>query len=441
MKSLSFSCTACDKKYSKWSGHCYSCGSYDSIFEEIQKIKNQNNININPLLLSSINTNIDLIKTTSEISELDRVLGGGIMQNSVILLAGMPGIGKSTLLLSIAKNTSKKKKILYITTEESINQIKIRADRLEIICNNNFYIIQETSFENICAAIENIKPEIVLLDSLQNMIFESSFLTNHIGKIKEATHSIVDHCKKNEYTLIITGHVTKDGSVAGPKMLEHLVDVVLYFEGEENSNIRILRSTKNRFGSVDEAGFFLMTASGIKECEDPQNTLIEQIKPKIGSAITWYNEGSRSFLIEIQTLINNCRNGNPQRVINGIDHKQLILVCAVLEKYLKIPLYEYDIFCKVSGNIKVKNTQTDLALASALISSYMHKMNDKIFFFDGELSLSGDITSKTDIPKNILFEKYGIGMIISPIADQSKIKSNIETKKISSIYQLPKIFN
>jgi DNA repair protein RadA/Sms len=363
------------------------------------------------------------------------------MQNSVILLAGMPGIGKSTLLLNIAKNISKTKKILYITTEESINQIKIRVDRLEIGCNNNFYIIQETSFENICAAIENINPEMVLLDSLQNMIFESSFLTNHIGKIKEATHSIVEHCKKNNYILIITGHVTKDGSVAGPKMLEHLVDVVLYFEGEENSEIRILRSTKNRFGATDEAGFFLMTSKGIKECEDPQNTLIEQIKPKIGAAITWYNEGSRSFLIEIQTLINNCRNGNPQRVINGIDHKQLILVCAVLEKYLKIPLYEYDIFCKVSGNIKVKNTQTDLALAYALISSYMHKINNKIIFFNGELGLSGDITSKLDIPKNILFDKYGINMIISPEVDEQKIKSNIEIKKISSIYQIPKIFN
>lgn len=441
-----FICSKCTKIYFKWTGYCSTCNSFDSLIEK-NEIKENNTKNKNftpPQLLSEINANNENSKIITSYFEFNRVLGGGIVENSVILLSGTPGIGKSTFLLNISNNISNKKKVLYISTEESILQIKLRANRLNIEKKDtnyeNFLISQETSFEAICNLIENIKPDIVIIDSLQNIIFEECFLTNFIGKLKEVAHALVEHSRKYLYTLIITGHVTKDGTIAGPKALEHLVDVVLYFEGEENSDIRILQSSKNRFGSTDEIGFFIMTNEGIKEHPNPQNLLLENIKPTIGSALTWHSEGSRVFLIEIQSLLNKSKNPNVQRVINGIDHKQLILICAILEKYLKIPLYEFDIFCKIFGNIKVKNTNIDFALAYSLLSSYFNKITKDLSIFYGEISLSGNISSRKNIPKQLSLNAFGIKTIFSA-EKKDKIFEDINYINIESIYSINKIFN
>lgn len=440
-ESTVFICKNCEKQYLKWSGYCSSCNEFDSIIEKIktnQKEIKKSNLLINnpPVNISSIKIENEKIRLKTNILEFDRVLGGGIVDNSVILISGMPGIGKSTLLMKVCEAISKKSTVLYITSEESISQIKLRANRLNIKDNENFYLVQETDFESICSCIEIIKPNLVILDSLQNMTFETSFLTNHIGKIKEAMHGLINHSRNNGYSLITTGHVTKDGTIAGPKSLEHLVDVVLYFEGEENSNNRILQTTKNRFGATDEIGFFIMTDKGIEENTNPQKCLIEHSKPTIGASLTWFTEGTRPFIIEIQALLNQTKNTNPQRVINGIDHKQLILVCAVLEKYLRMPLYEFDIFCKVSGNLKVKNSNTDLALAAAIMSSYLNKPLKNMILFSGEIGLSGNINSKLSIPKNLSFEQYGIEIIVSAESNIENNKNNIKEYTLKSIYHL-----
>lgn len=440
-ESTVFICKNCEKQYLKWSGYCSSCNEFDSIIEKIktnQKEINKSNLLINnpPINISSIKIENEKIRLKTNILEFDRVLGGGIVDNSVILISGMPGIGKSTLLMKVCEAISKKFTVLYITSEESISQIKLRANRLGIKDNENFYLVQETDFESICSCIEMVKPNLVILDSLQNMTFETSFLTNHIGKIKEAMHGLINHSRNNGYSLITTGHVTKDGTIAGPKSLEHLVDVVLYFEGEENSNNRILQTTKNRFGATDEIGFFIMTDKGIEENTNPQKCLIEHSKPTIGASLTWFTEGTRPFIIEIQALLNQTKNTNPQRVINGIDHKQLILVCAVLEKYLRMPLYEFDIFCKVSGNLKVKNSNTDLALAAAIMSSYLNKPLKNMILFSGEIGLSGNINSKLSIPKNLSSEQYGIEIIVSAESNIENNKNNIKEYTLKSIYHL-----
>lgn len=441
MKSISgFECIECNKSYVKWAGYCNGCGSLDTISEIKEQIKKKiNTTNFRQaVLLSNIEVKTENMRIDTYYGELNHVLGGGLIKGSIVLFAGMPGIGKSTILLQIANSISSKSKILYATTEESAQKIKLRAERLKISTNNNFFISEEMDYYSICESIESLKPEFVFLDSLQNIIYESSFLTNSIVKVKEIAHLFVEHSRKFNYTLVFTCHVTKDGSIAGPKALEHLVDVVLCFEGEEQSEIRTIYSTKNRFGSTNEIGFFIMSEEGIKEHPNPQNLLIENVKPTIGASISWYSEGSRSFLIEIQALLNRTKFSNPQRVINGIDHKQLILVCAVIEKYLKIPLNEFDIFCKISGSIRVKSSHIDLALAVAILSSYFNQKIKDNYLFSGEIGLSGNIISKNNIPKNLPMSQYGISKIISP--DTKFEKSNIEYLSIENIYKINKLF-
>jgi DNA repair protein RadA/Sms len=388
--------------------------------------------------MSDIKINESFSRIITKINEFDRVLGGGILTNSVILLSGNPGIGKSTLLLQIACSICDQIKILYISTEETEIQIKLRLMRLKN-SKTNWSIVQETNFQIIINTIEAHKFEFVIIDSLQNMIIEEyDSFSGHLQKLKEMMHLLVNHAKEKEYTLIITGHVTKDGAIAGPKILEHLVDTVLYFQGEEDSSLRILRSTKNRFGSTEEVGFFTMTKHGIEECVNPQEFFLENSKPAVGSALTWINEGSRPFLIEIQTLINKTRNNNPQRIINGLDNKQFLLLCAVLEKYLKIPLYEYDIFSKVAQNYKIKSPHADLAILMSILSSYANHAYSKKTIYHGEVSLSGQITSKYNIPEKLPLEKYKIEEIIT---SKNSIESvTIDIKELDTIFQIPTLF-
>lgn len=438
MEKLKFICKICEKKYLKWTGFCFSCNNSSSIEEINETIKIKKNFK-NPIFLEDIkkNTNSERVKTN--IHEFDRVLGNGIIPNSVILLTGIPGIGKSTILLQIAEILSKNLKILYVATEESIEQIKTRAERLNLLEKNKISFIHETDLESIISTIDSFKPNFVILDSLQNCYFQNEILSNNINGLRNSAQFLVNHCKENlNYSLIVTGHVTKDGNIAGPKSLEHVVDVVLYFEGNSESSLRVLRSTKNRFGSTEEIGFFLMTEKGIISCKNPQNFLIEQKEPTIGSSFTWLKEGSRSFIIEIQALINPSKMNNPQRIITGIEQKQLILTCAILEKYLKIPLYQNDIFCKVVGNIPLKGLYSDVSLAIALISSYLNKPLKENIIFGGEIGLSGNIFLRENIFIENLFNQFKVEKIALPKTEDFEKKNYIELK---NVYQLLKFFN
>jgi DNA repair protein RadA/Sms len=441
MKHASFVCSSCGKPYVKWAGQCSSCGSWSTIVEYESSINGLKKDIKKPSLLSSIVLDRQIDRFVTSINEFDRVLGGGIVRNSAILLAGMPGVGKSTLLLMIADALANQSIVLYVSSEESVEQIKSRSERVLLYNSDKFFITHETDLSSILAVIESVNPDLVILDSLQNASIENAYLSMHINTIKQAAHMLVEHTRKFNYTLLCTCHVTKDGEIAGPKALEHIVDVILYFEAASEGNLRILRSNKNRFGRTDEAGFFIMQEKGIDSCPDPQQILIEHKDPTVGSALSWYVEGSRLFLVEVQALINQTRMGNPQRVIHGIDHKQLILVCAVLEKYLKIPLYEYDIFCKVSGSIKLKDSQTDLALAASLVSSYLGTVLKEKIVFSGEIGLSGDITSR-GLPSSCdVFKRYGVNKVaVSQLPDQLKSPREIDIVELKSIYGLVKLF-
>lgn len=432
-----FVCQKCQQRYVKWHGQCYSCKDFNTI--EIVTETLQETAKADVKLIKDVNCNQNYFRILTGIGEFDTVMGGGILADSVILLSGSPGIGKSTLLLEIVCRVAKQKRVLYISTEESESQIKIRLDRLEYK-NQNWYICQETLFEIILSTISSFDCDMVVIDSLGNIKFDKEYSGCHIQQIKNILHTLVEHAKENHYILFITGHVTKDGEIAGPKVLEHLVDVVLYLEVLEESSVRILRTTKNRFGSTNEVGFLEMTEKGLLEYTNPQDIFIENNVPAIGSALTWMIEGSRSFLIEIQTLLNKTRNNTPIRVTYGIDNKQFILLCAVIEKYLKIPLYEFDIFSKIAHNYKMKLPHIDLAIVISILSSYYNqKINNRILYH-GEVCLSGRINAKYNINEKLPILKYGINKIVSGVFSEGDKKNTVDIVIINSIYQIVALF-
>lgn len=440
MSKNKFICQNCQASYIKWQGLCHNCHSFDTIIALAKENTKKNDI----FNMSTINTIQSVTSTTyqrikTNINELDTVLGGGLLQDSVIFLAGTPGVGKSTFLIEIANRLSKTINILYIATEESISQIKLRFDRLQSANAGIWNIVQETNFENILEIINQQNIDMVIIDSLQNIVLDNQFTGCHIQQLKHILHTFVEQAKKNHFIMVITGHVTKDGIIAGPKVLEHLVDVVLYLEVLEDSPLRILRTTKNRFGSSNEVGFFQISDKGFLEFDNPQEMFIENITPAIGSALTWIEEGSRPFLIEIQTLLNKTKFGNPCRITHGIDNKQFILLCAVIEKYLKIPLYEYDIFTKITHNYCIKTAHADLAIIVSLLSSYYCYKFDKKLIYHGEVCLSGKINAKYGISKKLPLDKYGFNGIIQPSCCQNNYET-IPLYKIDSIYQTLTLF-
>jgi DNA repair protein RadA/Sms len=435
-----FVCGHCRAPYLKWQGLCNSCRLFDTIVAAETRVGPDVSVSDIGQVCSIKDVNVNSYsRLVTGINELDTVLGGGLLKDSVIFLAGTPGVGKSTFLLEIMNKISVLIKALYITTEESMSQIKLRFNRLGNAALSNWDLYQETKFESIIACIEMHRPELLVIDSLQNIILDNQFTGCHIQQLKHILHTLVEHAKKNHYILIITGHVTKDGIIAGPKVLEHLVDVVLYLEVLEDSPLRILRSTKNRFGSINEVGFFQIAENGFLEFDNPQEMFIENMSPAIGSALTWIEEGSRPFLIEIQTLLNKTRSSNPCRITHGIDNKQYVLLCAVVEKYLKIPLYEYDIFTKITHNYSIKTAHADLAIIIALLSSYYNYKFEKKLLYHGEVCLSGKVNAKYGISKKLPLDRYGFNGIIQPSCCHNVCES-IPVYKLDSIYQVLNLF-
>ena len=421
-----FFCQSCGTQSSKWLGKCPSCEEWNTYVEEVinrdKKTKSwsrkDGKTNI-PSLISDINFTDEKRFTTPD-KELNRVLGGGVVPGSLILLGGDPGIGKSTLLLQFALHLQSKK-VLYISGEESEKQIKMRAERISK-SSENCFILCETSTQNIFQQIEKLQPDILIADSIQTLntsLIDSA--PGSVSQIRTCTGELLKFAKETGTTVFLIGHITKDGSLAGPKILEHMVDTVLQFEGDRNHMYRILRTIKNRFGSASELGVYQMGKDGLRQVSNPSEILIsERDEPTSGVAISATIEGVRPLLIEIQSLVSSAVYGTPQRSATGYDGKRLNMLLAVLEKKCGFRLGAKDVFLNITGGIKIDDTASDLAIISSVFSSDQNIPLDMNICFAAEIGLSGELRAVNRIEERILeAEKLGYKQII--ISKHSKI--------------------
>lgn len=402
-----YTCRNCGTQSPKWLGRCSNCGEWNTFEEEILAPKQQTGklaarlTGTAPLTLGEIKS-VNNTRISVGIEEFNRVLGGGIVPGSLILLGGDPGIGKSTLALQLALGLPANK-ILYISGEESLQQIKLRAERLTPNMQSNCLFLSETSLEAILAQAEQIKPDILIIDSVQTIateMIESS--PGSVGQVRECTSAILKFAKKYDIATVLIGHITKEGSLAGPKVLEHMVDTVLQFEGDTNYMYRILRSNKNRFGSTNELGIFEMRSDGLREVTNPSEQLISKVSDDVsGTAIAATVEGVRPFLIEIQALVSSAAYGTPQRSSTGFDLRRLNMLLAVLEKRAGFKLIAKDVFLNIAGGLKINDPASDLAVICSILSSNIDiAINHKICFA-GEVGLTGEIRAVGRIEQRI----------------------------------------
>ena len=425
---IKYICTSCGYESLRWLGKCPECDSWNSFSEELvetSKRKNDSSIKQKSSIykINEVSaTEEDRVKTG--IKEFDRVLGGGIMPGSVILLGGDPGIGKSTLAMQAAANISSN--VLYVTGEESPKQIKLRALRLKIK-SDNFFILAETNLNNILSSIKESQPSVVVIDSIQTM--HSEQFDNSPGtvtQIRECTSLLMEEAKKSHFAVILIGHVTKEGIIAGPKVLEHIVDTVLQFEGESNHSFRILRSQKNRFGSTNEIGIFEMHENGLVEVKNPSELFLSDREKNVsGSAITASVEGTRPILLEVQALVTPSNYGNPQRVTTGFDNRRLSILLAVLEKRANLRLSANNVFLNMAGGVRIMEPAVDLAVCCSIASSLLDKIIDNKLVLIGEVGLGGEIRSVGNIEKRIQeAEKLGFKKIVIPGNNLKNLKLN-----------------
>ena len=424
MKSkVSFVCQECGYDTPQWLGKCPECGVWNSLKEihisesKIQDSLGTRKINVEPKRLDQIKFERKQRLLTGFL-ELDGVLGGGIVKGSAILLAGDPGIGKSTLLLQIGlKMSTAKEKVLYVSGEESEEQIKLRADRIKNSKNNSsLLLLSNTNTDSVCEIIAKINPTLVIVDSIQTMESENvSGLSGSVGQVRYSASSFIKIAKTLGIPVIMVGHVTKEGMVAGPMVLSHMVDTLLFLEGEKFTRTRILRSLKNRFGPVDEIGLFAMEDAGIKELNSPEQLFLSKTNDNVvsGSILAVTIEGTRAFLVEIQALVLASKIPIPRRVASGIDYKRLELLLAVLQKHCNIPLSSMDVFVNVAGGIKLSDPGTDLGICLAIISSFQNiKLSDKVAI--GEVGLLGELRKANSSEKRIKeAQKLGFKDILS----------------------------
>lgn len=435
-------CQNCGYETAGYLGKCPECGAWASFVEEIsgtetksfvQDIPDKNP----PMRLSEIEMNTE-IRTTTGISEFDRVLGGGIVQGSLVLIAGDPGIGKSTILLQTSGALCKTgKKVLYVSAEESASQIKLRAERLDVT-SDTLYIYPQTNFELIKKHIEEMKPDLVIVDSIQ-AIYTSTIQSSagSVSQIRECCNSLMTLAKTNNVSIIVIGHVTKEGNIAGPKVLEHMVDTVIQFEGDKYKTYRILRSIKNRFGNTSEVGIFEMGAKGLSEVVNPSELFLKEYNQTQtpGSTIIVTSEGTRPLLVEIQALVGTTPYPTPRRVANGVDVSRVLQILAVLEKRIGLNLSKQDVYVNVIGGIDVSEPAADLGIALAIITCVRDVVFDSHTAIVGEIGLSGEIRAVNHIDKRITeAQKLGFKRIIIPEANeiQEEIKG-IEILKVKRI--------
>lgn len=441
-----FVCTQCGNDSPKWQGKCPACGEWNTYKEEIISESNKNIRNVltheltgsvksKPLSLSEVNTG-DEYRIDMKDAELNRVLGGGLVPGSLILLGGEPGIGKSTLILQTVLNLSEIK-ILYVSGEESAKQLKLRANRINKQ-NDNCLILCETNLENIFTHIANTSPDLIIIDSIQTIytdVIESS--PGSVSQVRECSGAILKYAKESTTPIILIGHITKEGSLAGPKVLEHIVDTVLQFEGDQHYMYRILRAIKNRFGSTAELGIYEMLQNGLREVNNPSELLLNQNHEGLsGVAIAAAIEGMRSFLIETQALVSTAAYGTPQRSAIGFDGRRMNMLLAVLEKRAGFKLIQKDVFLNIAGGLKVNDPAMDLAVLSAILSSNLDIALPPKICLAGEVGLSGEVRPVNRIEQRIQeAEKLGFEKIIIPHNNlKNKMKdTNIKVVKVKKV--------
>lgn len=438
-----FFCQSCGAQFAKWQGQCTSCKSWNTITEElVQKpekkdwktgVQSAPKRVSKPLKISEIDTTKTVRMDTAD-GELNRVLGGGIVPGSLTLLGGEPGIGKSTLMLQISLKLPYK--TLYVSGEESQKQIKLRAERIQPL-NDSCYILTETKTQHIFKQIEALQPDVVIIDSIQTL--QSDYLeasAGSVSQIKECTSELIKFAKETATPVILIGHITKDGSIAGPKILEHMVDTVLQFEGDRNHVFRILRAHKNRFGSTHEMGIYEMLGSGLREVTNPSEILISKKDEVLsGNAIAVTLEGVRPLLIEVQALVSTAVYGTPQRSATGFNAKRLNMLLAVLEKRAGFRLGAKDVFLNITGGINVDDPAIDLAVVAAILSSNDDEALAKNVCFAGEVGLSGEIRPVQRVDQRILeAEKLGYEIIF--ISKHNKIGLKNTTIKVQLLTKI-----
>lgn len=440
-----FFCQNCGAQFSKWQGQCSSCKEWNTIAEEV--VQKAEKISwrvsgslaprvVKPQRISEISNQAEARLDTKN-HELNRVLGGGLVPGSLTLLGGEPGIGKSTLMLQIALQLPYK--TLYVSGEESAQQIKMRAERIQPISENCF-VLTETKTQNIFRNIEEIEPDIVVIDSIQTLhtdVIEST--AGSISQIRETAAELIKYAKETGTPVILIGHITKDGNIAGPKILEHMVDTVLQFEGDRNHIYRILRANKNRFGSTNELGIYEMQSSGLREVSNPSEILISKSEEDLsGTAIAATLEGMRPLMIEIQALVSSAVYGTPQRSATGYNAKRLNMILAVLEKRAGFKLGAKDVFLNVTGGITVDDPAIDLAVVAAVLSSNVDIAIDKRLCFAAEVGLAGEVRPVTRVEQRILeAEKLGFqAIIISKYCKIPKNNFHINIIKVAKVHDV-----
>ena len=399
-KQILFECQACGHQSAKWLGKCPNCGAWDEYIELSDKqIEVLKEINSKPITNTQSNaipiTEVSfeqIERYSSGDQELDLVLGGGIVQGSLTLIGGSPGVGKSTLLLKIAGNLAREgKKVLYVSGEESSSQIKLRANRVD---SNypNLYLLSEIRLDTIFKELEKHAFEVLIIDSIQTIYSEKiASAPGSVSQVREITFELMRFGKEKNIATFIIGHITKEGSIAGPRVLEHMVDTVLYFEGDSSRELRLLRGFKNRFGTTSEVGIFEMTKTGLVSAKDISKKFFTRGKAQAGSAITVMMEGSRPIVLEVQALVSDSGYPNPKRSATGYELNRLTMLLALLERKLDLPFNQYDVYINIAGGIKINETSADLAIIAAIISSYRNRPISKDTIFIGEVSLIGDV--------------------------------------------------
>lgn len=437
-----FICSECGYESAKWNGICPSCGQGNTMIEEVKEISSAKSKspeikftsdNISQIKINNIDISSE-VRYQTGFNELDRVFGGGIVKGSITLLGGTPGIGKSTLLLQICNYLNKNLKILYVSGEESKRQIKMRASRLNIN-NENLFIMTETNVSLISEEIKFTKPDIVIIDSVQTMNNpESSSFPGSVSQVKECTNIFLKLSKMLDITIIMIGHVNKDGAIAGPKVLEHMVDAVLYFEGDNQNSYRILRAVKNRHGSTNEIGVFEMNNEGLREIENPSAMMLSGKPSGVpGICVVCTMEGSRPILTEVQGLVTSTNFGNPRRMATGFDYNRLALILAVLEKRAGYFFSSTDVYVNIVGGLKLEEPAADLSVAIALVSSLKDtSVNDEIISF-GEVGLAGEIRAVPNAELRIKeAQKLGFKKCIIPYHNFKSLQ-NTKNYKIEII--------
>lgn len=432
-----FVCSECGYESPKWMGKCPECSQWNTFVEELEQ-KSIPGIRFDEETMSKP-VSINNIEVTTEnriqtgLDELDRVLGGGLVKGSLVLVGGDPGIGKSTLLLQMTENlASKDMKVLYVSGEESASQIKIRAERMGVN-SSNIYLLAETNMESISFSIAEAKPSILIIDSIQTMYNPAlTAAPGSVSQVREATLTLMRMAKTTNTAVFIVGHVTKEGSIAGPRVLEHMVDTVLYFEGDSHLSYRILRGVKNRFGSTNEIGIFEMSDMGLKEVPNPSQMLLSgRLKGVSGSCITAAIEGTRAMLVEVQALLSFTNFGVPRRNSAGVDYNRAILLMAVLEKRVGMQLGSSDAYINVVGGIKLNEPAADLGILAAIASSFRNKEIDEGTIILGEVGLGGEVRAVNFAEKRINeAAKMGFKTCIIPKNNMAGLNNKFNVKLV-----------